>query len=403
MSNTNDAVMVLAGNEAEEVALKFNTYICQNKRNFRDVGYVTFYKDGEVKHLFKIVGGPQDNRSISNDENVKRVYNSDPVRFAHYQKDKFRVFKLEYVSEVGPIKNDSVGKNGQPVPFTYGQPRYTTLELIKKAKVTSELITGIKGFEIIDTIVVPKSGEAKVDILFVVDNSGSMSSYQANLASSIDKFITILSNSTNIPDFKIGICTTDSSHTKVFTKADLINDKNLFISNFRNALKVGTSGSATEEGLRMALNAVKSSFSRSDAMLFVNIISDENDDSPQSPTYYVEEMKLVKGTKKVVVNAIFKSTDAKHYKAAILTGGAQADINSDYGVLLTNIGTTVMDLMKTIPLSDIPNDVSRIKVTKNKAVNNDWTYNAKLNSIDFTSPLVENDVVDIVYYIDEKE
>jgi uncharacterized protein involved in tellurium resistance len=154
MSAKNDGVMVLAGNEAEEVALKFNTYICQNKRNFRDVGYVTFYKDGEVKHLFKIVGGPQDNRNISNDENVKQVYNSDPVRFAHYQKDKFRVFKLEYVSEVGPIKNDSVGKNGQPVPFTYGQPRYTTLERIQKAKVTSELISGIK-----EEVVLDKKGD----------------------------------------------------------------------------------------------------------------------------------------------------------------------------------------------------------------------------------------------------
>ena len=42
-----------------------------------------------------------------------------------------------------PIKNDSLSKARKPVPYTYGQPRYTTLDRINAAKVTSELIKGI--------------------------------------------------------------------------------------------------------------------------------------------------------------------------------------------------------------------------------------------------------------------
>jgi hypothetical protein len=166
---------------------------------------------------------------------------------------------------------------------------------------------------------------------------------------------------------------------------------------------VGTSGSATEKGLEIALNAVKSSFSRSEALLFVNIISDENDDSGNMPNYYVEQMKLVKGNKKVTINAIYNSTSAKHYDAAKLTNGICAGIDSDYGVLLTNIGRNVIDLIKTVPLSETPNDIIRIEVQRNKKVVSDWKYNSNLNSIDFTTPLIEEDVIDVIYFIDEKE
>jgi hypothetical protein len=166
---------------------------------------------------------------------------------------------------------------------------------------------------------------------------------------------------------------------------------------------VGTGGSATERGLEMALRAVKSSFSRMDALLFVNIISDENDDSPETPNYYVEQMKLVKGNKKVTINAIYERTSAKHYEAAKLTNGICARIDSDYGPLLTNIGQNVMDLIDTVPLTEKPNDTSRIEVRVNKNVVTNWKYNPTLNSIDFLSPLQENDVVDVIYFIDEKE
>jgi hypothetical protein len=230
-----------------------------------------------------------------------------------------------------------------------------------------------------------------------------MDSYQRNLSLNVEKFITIFANSSDIPDFKLGICTTDSSNLKIFSKSDLLKDKNVLINSFKSSIMVGTSGSATERGLEMALSAVNSSFSRSDALLFVNIISDENDDSSNPPNYYVQKMKSIKGNKKVTINAVYASTSAKHYQAAKITGGICAHIDSDYGSLLTDIGRNVMDLIKTVPLSETPNDFGRIEVQKNKKLNLDWKYNAKLNSIDFLNPINEQDIIDVIYFIDEKE
>ena len=38
-----------------------------------------------------------------------------------------------------PIVNDQKDKNGNPTPFTFGQPRYVTLKSLEKASRTSEL------------------------------------------------------------------------------------------------------------------------------------------------------------------------------------------------------------------------------------------------------------------------
>jgi hypothetical protein len=53
--------------------------------------------------------------------------------------DLYRVIKLKYVKEIAPIRNDTRDKNGNQCPYTYGQSRYTTMELLEHAKITSQL------------------------------------------------------------------------------------------------------------------------------------------------------------------------------------------------------------------------------------------------------------------------
>lgn len=144
--------MILAGNTGEGIALKYNIYRCQNKRQFRDCKYLAFYNDGQIKHLFKIVDGPYDD--VKGDHPIVKqiVANGDIDNIPPTELS--RMYYLKYMGEVGPIVNDSVGKNGKPVPFTYGQPRYTTLGLIRKAKKTSELVKGIS-----ETVVLEKKGD----------------------------------------------------------------------------------------------------------------------------------------------------------------------------------------------------------------------------------------------------
>ena len=396
----NEQVLVLAGDWAFNIAEKYGIYECQNKRTFRPSKYLAFYKNSQINTVFEITNKPYDNGTSANTPEMLAIKKDFPEYDAEIPR---RVIKLKKLQNVGPITNDGKSKSGKTVPFTYGQARYTNFNLINSAKVTSELVHGIKGIEIIDTIEIQKPNDAKVDILFVIDNSGSMASFQKSLSDNIDKFISIFANAKLIPDFKIGVITTDNPVPITFNKTSMLNDKTTFISSVKKAIMAGTSGSATEKPLEMANIAVKSNFSRRDAMLFVNIISDENDDSPYSTIHYIEQMKLEKGSKKVTINAIYESSGAKHFEAAKITGGLCATINSEYASLLTNIGTTVMDLIKTYPLSETPRDPLKIEVTVNKKLGANYIYNAKLNSIDFLNPLSPGDILDIVYFIDEKE
>jgi von Willebrand factor type A domain len=394
----NNQVLVVAGDWAFHIAEKYGIYECQNKRTFRSSRYMAFYKDGGIDTLFEIIQKPYDNGTV---ENTPVMSDIKKETSTYDEVSPRRVIQLKKIKSIGPIKNDGKSKTGKTVPFTYGQARYTTFDWITRAKLTSELVHGVKGIEIIDTIVVPKKDNAKADIIFVIDNSGSMGDHQKNLSENVDKFITTLVNERDIPDFKIGICTTDSSNLKVLSREDMRSNIANFINSLKSSMLVGTSGSATEKGLEMALNAVRSGFSRMDSLLFVNIISDENDDSSASPDYYVEQMKQVKGGKKVIINAVYNSSSAKHFQAALLTNGITADIKSNYGELLSDIGKNVSDLVKTVPLSEIPNDLLKISVQRNKQSVNDWKHNSKLNSIDFSVPLAENDVVDVIYFVDE--
>lgn len=134
----NNQVLILAGSHAESFALKHLIYFCQNNRKFKPSEYMAFYNNGEISHLFKIVTPPENNKK-TNDLNQ---YDSiDPKTTLLFSQDKEKqVFKLELVNSLEtPIINDKKNKNGHPCPYTYGSPRYTTLNKFKNAKYTSQL------------------------------------------------------------------------------------------------------------------------------------------------------------------------------------------------------------------------------------------------------------------------
>lgn len=156
----------------------------------------------------------------------------------------------------------------------------------------------------------------KLDVLFVVDNSGSMLTSQNNLAANfssfIDKFIA------KGYDFKIAVTTTDAFYGDQFlsTSCSLCNteqarfksgtnpkiytlDKNNYdLSNsseiqklkdiFSANVKVGTSGSGDERAFSSFKAALSSNlntgFHRSDAFLAIVIVSDEEDFSQNNYT-----------------------------------------------------------------------------------------------------------------------
>ena len=88
------------------------------------------------------------------------------------------------------------------------------------------------------------------DFLFVVDNSGSMSSYQTAVQTAAEEFGNALEGS-NI-DFNIGIVSTDS---QTLVGGGIIDNN---ITEFENNVILGTSGSGTETGIWFAEQALSS-------------------------------------------------------------------------------------------------------------------------------------------------
>ncbi|HCF60677.1 MAG TPA: hypothetical protein DFS52_22085 [Myxococcales bacterium] len=181
----------------------------------------------------------------------------------------------------------------------------------------------------------------KVDILWVVDNSGSMKSSQANLAAEFPKFIDALVSLQPPIDFHIGVTSTDTENTQLIYNAERDGEfppdrngtngllhgfdlteaggtsgryiacdaagncnvprssgvGNNVAAAFEQMSKVGTGGSAVERGLQAAYLALTRSdnlraedprsadiskkypFIRPDAALFVVFVSDEDDSS----------------------------------------------------------------------------------------------------------------------------
>jgi len=160
-----------------------------------------------------------------------------------------------------------------------------------------------------------------VDILFVVDCSGSMGDEQENLAANFDTFINtaIAWNA----DVQLGItsCDMDGGCTGCGSgelKGDpkilryggansmpLGDVKNLFKSH----VKLGTNCSGTEKGLEGAHLALSdqllsdpsknAGFLRDNASLAIVTVSDEEDQSTSDTAYYIDFLKNIKGPRNI--------------------------------------------------------------------------------------------------------
>jgi hypothetical protein len=141
------------------------------------------------------------------------------------------------------------------------------------------------------------STNGKVDVLFVIDNSGTMASSQANVAANFQKFIQLF-NQRGV-DYRIAVTTTEAywdtfaptagyaqfrdgtdktSHTGVrLITPKTPNLEQTFLTNITQ----GTEGSGDErafQSFKMALSSpLNTGFPRTDAFMAIIIVSDEDD------------------------------------------------------------------------------------------------------------------------------
>lgn len=157
----------------------------------------------------------------------------------------------------------------------------------------------------------------EVDILFVVDDSGSMSSHQANLARNIDKFTAAFGARTNI-DYHIGVLTSsmDGWSSAGTCCGRLVGDPAYIdrttsngIVRLAQSLRVGTSGSATEKFFEPVLAALTPplsdrenvGFLRKSAFLAIIFITDTEEQSDIHVQEFMDRLVAIKGRKEKII------------------------------------------------------------------------------------------------------
>ena len=247
----------------------------------------------------------------------------------------------------------------------------------------------------------------KLDIVWVIDNSGSMADEQGALGLNFNAFISDFITK-NI-DFKMAITTTDTTGANkglmVPGSAEKLTSQKAqanpyqFLTDFKNLARVGTSGSGYEKGLEATegfMQRYSTSFIRPDAYLAVVIVSDEEDQSPKSADHYVNYLKsfkreagLVKVYSIVDINRTNSgygiSTGGDRYaEASLKTGGVVADIREDFHRNLSSMGDSLFSLLDSFALAHEPVD-GTLKVFVDGIESFDFSYDASSRSIKFDS------------------
>ena len=252
----------------------------------------------------------------------------------------------------------------------------------------------------------------KADILFVVDNSGSMSEEQTKLGNSFSTFINWLTN--GLVDYRVAITTTDMddpNHQGKFQGNPTVisNTTPNVVDTFKNNVNVGANGSGSEKGIVAAATALSSGllssanagFLRNDARLFVVWVTDEEDSSPSSPSTYQNEIVAAKGgdPAQVFFAAIAgpeplgcftfagsADAGARYLDIVQPTGGLFGSIcDADFGYTLQNLAFEVTSAGGAYPLSALP-DPSTIVVTVDgltQILAVDYMYDATSNVVTF--------------------
>lgn len=259
-------------------------------------------------------------------------------------------------------------------------------------------------------------GESRVDILWVIDNSGSMGSHQQNVITNSDLFIREFVKKQKILDWKMGLVSTDESEAPYlgFKAGDELNKSTPDPVNvFNRAVnKLGTFGSGIEKPFFCARKALQDNpnWVRKNAVLANIMVTDAAEQSFISGQDFANFMAQMKGgdLRKVVFYGVLGPNDwncpatdgfwnyaGSPYEAfAKLVGrGKNYPLCSpDFGKNLAELGKDLVKLASSprIELTSRPR-LETLRVTWRgnvlpggpKETGGFWTYDFDLNAVLF--------------------
>jgi len=208
----------------------------------------------------------------------------------------------------------------------------------------------------------PPTPANRTDVLLVIDDSCSMGDDQASLGNNFSAFINAMAGVG--ADWQVAVISTT---TPTFQGPVITNGPNAQ-SEFQTQVNVGTSGNATEEGIERAYEATQpgadagpgspTGFLRSDAVLSIVFVSDENDFSNSvTPTQAYNYWVALKGGDpgKFVANGIVPPPPNGGYDTVInLASGQQFDIAfTQWGADLASIAVGSL-ATQAFPIAEVP-------------------------------------------------
>ena len=240
-----------------------------------------------------------------------------------------------------------------------------------------------------------------LDILWVIDNSGSMNRFQTNLSNNTGAFVNAFFNIG--ADFHIAVITTDDPSFSTIVSNTTPNA----VSVLSQLLVPGISGSGFEQGIEMSFQSLSnglysgpgSAFFRQDAKLVVIYVSDEQDWSHngwQTYTTFFDNLKpagdfIPYGVIGDIPNGCQLSTwgynNAQagygYYELINYYGGKYYSIcASDWGLQLQDLAAEV-SASRYFLLSEDKVLSETIEVTVNGQLSTDWEYVEDDNKIAF--------------------
>jgi len=259
-----------------------------------------------------------------------------------------------------------------------------------------------------------------LDVLWVIDNSGSMNQFQTNLSTNISSFMTAFAATG--ADYNMAVITTDRyTFSTILTPLTPNVEQEL-----SNLVMTGIMGSGMEKGIEMSYRSLNSAtaagpggnFFRVDATLIVIYVSDEQDwsggwgnyttffDTIKPPGQFVPYGVIADvpaGCQYTASNGALRTLQPGYGYWDLIDyyGGSWYSIcATDWGVQLQDLagevtGRRMFELEEPDPIK------STIEVTVNGQVTTEWEYDETTNSVIFAEGHVpdEGQTINIDYAV----
>jgi len=244
-----------------------------------------------------------------------------------------------------------------------------------------------------------------VDILWVIDNSGSMGSYQQRVIDNSAVFIQQFTNNSRL-HWKMGLISTDMADAPYVGFSSPLDWTSPDPGTTFNAAvaRLGIMGDGFERSFDPTLQALNNfpNFMRPNAYFIMILVTDELEQSWIDTATFISRIlpKVGGNPNKFIAYGVYTwgsndSWNKKNEEVVTRTGGKIYQLDSpDYGVLLAELGkdlvtkTSVVYPIVMLDQKPVPDTLRVVYKGRVLVPGKEWLYNAEFNYIQIQDPTI---------------